>query len=180
MKSSKAVWLSLAMLVLVVSIFVVGDQIAQRNIRRADFGPLTNLLMGRLGEVLTVPIAQSDQADAPLFTTYQRAVEVAGAVDLRARKMLPKAATELSTGSDRLDGWGNPFCLVSIGGRVAAVSGGPRRPGKLNCTDLGLDLARVANKPSGRLYRYAGGELVFVSAGPPLGLAGKLASGDGH
>ena len=151
-----------------VGIFLVGDQIAKQNIRHADFGPLTNLLMGGLGEMLTVPIPDSGQADARLFTTYQKATEVVRAIDSSTRKILPKPSSELSTISinDRLDGWGNPFCVVEIRGRIAALSGGPGQHGKLNCADLRLDYARVGDEPSGRLYRYPSGELVFISVKP--------------
>jgi hypothetical protein len=165
MKSSKTILLSVVVFVLIVGIFLVGDQIAKRNIRRTDFGPLTDLFVGRLGEMLTVPIPEPHQSDARLLTTYQRAAEVVEAIDPSTRKILPKATTDLSaiSANDKLDGWGNPYCLVVIRDRIAAVSSGPGQHERLDCADLRLDLRRIADEPSGKLYRYPTGELVYLS-----------------
>ena len=165
MKSSKSILLSIVAIVLIVGTVLVGNQIAQRNIQRTDFGPLTDLLTGRLGEVLTVPVPEPHPSDVGLFATYQKAAEVVEAIDPPTRKILPKASTDLSviSGNDKLDGWGNPYCLVVVRDRIAAVSSGPGQHGRLDCADLRLDLRRIADEPSGRLYRYRTGELVYLS-----------------
>jgi hypothetical protein len=165
MSKQKVAFVLLVVLTISVGVFVIGREIAKRNIRQADFGPLSDLLMGRLGEMLTVP-AEPNRADARLFTTYRRAVAVVDAVRASTRTTLPKPATDITNVSreDGTDGWGNPFCIIDVGGRIAAVSSGGH--GDLDCIDLRVDVGSMATKPPGRFYRYPTGELVFISAKP--------------
>ncbi len=140
----------------------------KRSLRHTDFSPLGELFKARLGEVVTIPASEPANLneDARLFDTYQKASQVVrAAVEPHFRGKLPKASTELSTLSlrDRLDGWGNAFCLVEANGRVAAISTGPRPVERASCSDLPIDLRQLNNLPSGKLYRYASGVLVFLS-----------------
>ena len=140
----------------------------KRSLRHADFSPLAELFKARLGEVVTIPLSEPANLkdDARLFDTYQRASQVVRtAVESRFRGKLPKTSMELSSLSpgDRLDGWGNPFCLFETDGRVAAISTGPRREEKAGCSGFPIDLRQLNNLPSGKLYKYPSGALVFLS-----------------
>jgi hypothetical protein len=123
----------------------VGVQVTKRSIQHADFQPLADLIKSRLVDAVTVPVKSSgDLKDqARLFDTYESALLVVRTVvDSGAVRDLPKKSTEINSVplEKRVDGWGNPFCVINLDRRVAAVSAGATGAVWLSCSDLPLDL----------------------------------------
>lgn len=166
--------IAIATLLVLVAILLVGDQLIKQSLRHTDFGPLAELFKARLGEVLTIPMSEPADLkdDAKLFDTYRNATLVVNAArDLRLREKLPLTSINLSTLplADRVDAWGNPFCLVELDGRVAAISRGQKQDAKVTCKDLRIDLSQLNHLPSGKLYKYPSGLLVFLGEAPRVG-----------
>jgi len=55
---------------------------------------------------------------------------------------LPRTSQNLTIEArQKIDAWGNPFCIIEIGERVAVVSGGPSR---FSCDVLPLRTKQIA------------------------------------
>jgi hypothetical protein len=163
----KKVKITAIVLSLVVCIYLVGYKLMEYNLAHTDFSPLSDLFKARLGEVLTVPVSNEPHlGDAKLFDTYQRAFGVVRAASKsQIQGPLPKTSSELSTlpPEERLDGWGRPFCLAEVNGRVAAISSGPKPDENTTCDNLNLDFKLIESRPAGKLYQYPSGALVLLA-----------------
>ena len=109
------------------------------------------------------------QADPQKFKRYAEMLDTAinakqvGNVLLRQTAVrLPRTSESLAMeATAKVDAWGNPFCIIPVGARVAVVSGGPTR---LSCNALPLTVAQIAGS---RRDMYAGpSDVVVVIATP--------------
>jgi hypothetical protein len=65
----------------------------------------------------------------------------------------------------KIDAWGNPFCIIPVGERIAVVSGGPSR---LSCDALPLNAHQIANSNKS-LYAGPSDVVVVIVAHHPVG-----------
>lgn len=79
---------------------------------------------------------------AEMFDTATNAKQV-GDVLLRQAALHPPLTSEslLMNAKLKVDAWGNPFCIIAVGERVAIVSGGPSQ---LSCDALPLSAQQIA------------------------------------
>ncbi len=85
---------------------------------------------------------------ADMLDTAMNAKQVGDAV-LRKGGHLPRTSEPLAMeASQKNDAWGNPFCIIPVGEKVAVVSGGPSR---LSCDALPLTPQQIA-KSNRNLY----------------------------
>ncbi|HKS80248.1 MAG TPA: hypothetical protein VJR23_01975 [Candidatus Acidoferrales bacterium] len=152
------------------SLILFEDQVMIRRLEHANFSPLADLFKARVGEVLTAPVRGSiDLDDAKLLDTYKRATEViraAAAIKLKDGFPISSAELKALPPEARLDGWGRPFCLARVGGRIAAISQGPHAEKPLTCKINDEALSLISDRPSGKLYQYPSGLLVLLGGGP--------------
>jgi hypothetical protein len=79
---------------------------------------------------------------AEMFDTVLNAKQVGDALMQRRASDLPRTTEPLQTPANiKADAWGNPFCIFSIGLRIAVVSGGPSH---LSCKALPLTTEQIA------------------------------------
>jgi hypothetical protein len=65
----------------------------------------------------------------------------------------------------KIDAWGNPFCIIPVGERIAVVSGGPSR---LSCDALPLNAHQIANS-NNSLYAGPSDVVVVIVVHQPVG-----------
>jgi hypothetical protein len=65
----------------------------------------------------------------------------------------------------KIDAWGNPFCIIPVGERVAVVSGGPSH---LSCDALPLNAQQIANSNKS-MYAGPSDVVVVIVAHQPVG-----------
>ena len=164
-------WVKIMVVALSVLVGIVlgGLKLAEHNIRTMDVRPLAGLVGSRLAEVFIVrmPGAASLENDSSLYGTYKNALVVTSTiVDSGLVSQLPRTSREIPSISpqDRLDGWGNPFCLAKIDDRLAAISGGPNTRLGANCEKFSLDLGSFATASTGKIYEHPSGALIFLMA----------------
>jgi hypothetical protein len=96
-----------------------------------------------------VGLIEAYQKDPQKFKRYAEMLDTAtnakqvGDVLLRQATLNPPRTSEslLMDTKLKVDAWGNPFCIISLGQRVAIVSGGPSH---LSCDALPLSAQQIA------------------------------------
>jgi hypothetical protein len=164
----------------------------RRSLDKTDWQGLTDLIKAPLGETVTKPAVVEERPQttqqpasakavgwanaspseiksaARQADTYLAAVEVGNVALglLKERAALPSTSAELQGVSPRrrLDGWGHPFCLAEVSGRVAVMSAGPSATAISGCSEVGISPRDLANLPADKLYRYPSGALLFLAA----------------
>jgi hypothetical protein len=80
---------------------------------------------------------------ADMLDTAMNAKQVGDVLLAQQALHLPQTSESLLIDPKvKTDAWGNPFCIISIGERVAIVSGGPSH---LSCNSLPLNAQQIAN-----------------------------------
>jgi hypothetical protein len=96
-----------------------------------------------------VGLIEAYQKDPQRFKRYAEMLDTAMNAKQVGDLLLRQAASRLPPTSESLvmdpklkvDAWGNPFCIIPVGERVAVVSGGPSR---LSCDALPLNAQQIA------------------------------------
>lgn len=102
---------------------------------------------------------------AKMLDTGMNAKQVGNVLLGEEPSRLPQTSQSLLMDSKlKTDAWGNPFCIIVIGDRVAVVSGGPSH---LPCNALPLNAQQIADS-SRTMYAGPSDVVVVIVAHPPV------------
>lgn len=98
---------------------------------------------------------------AEMLDTAMNAKEVGEMLLQQTASRPPRTSESLAMEANlRVDAWGNPFCIIPVGARIAVVSGGPTR---LSCDALPLTAAQIAGSHK-NIYAGPSGIVVVIAA----------------
>lgn len=114
------------------------------------------------------------QKDPKKFKHYAEMLDTAMNAKQVGEVLLTKQAPHLPQTSESLlidpkvkvDAWGSPFCIISIGERVAVVSGGPSH---LSCNALPLNSQQIADS-NRSIFAGPSDVVVVIVTHPPVAL----------
>lgn len=118
-------------------------------------------------------LIEAFQKDPKRFKRYAEMLDTAmnakqvGEVVLGQKASHPPQTSEslLMDAKLKIDAWGNPFCIIPVGERVAVVSGGPSH---LSCDALPLNAQQIANSNKS-MYTGPSDVVVMIVAHQPVG-----------